>query len=214
MSLGIVGCSQISRKPKETTSHLNVGGNRVGQFSGIFSINQKLQTRLLESTQANQNFHAGIYLNPSRQYRVEGLENLLGAFEGEGINQGFRNGNPNAMNMLLWQIIGFGFANDMAASCSNQMVPEYFNNRYKFKIDFAKRFNVMCRWPDPEVKNESTLLDFWLAFISYDAPKAEFDAWRDLFLDPASPFAQVSPDVAISAMVRTMFLNPYFILEH
>ncbi len=53
----------------------------------------------------------------------EGLPVLLGGFSGEGLQNDFRNGTPNAMNILLWQIVLSKFAGDVATSCGTDNNP-------------------------------------------------------------------------------------------
>ncbi len=72
----------------------------------------------------------------------------------------------------------------------------------------------ICKWPAPVAKSEDVLLRFWVATVQFDAPKSEFDAFRDCFLDTDSPYAREESPVTVAAIVKAGLLNPYFLLEH
>jgi hypothetical protein len=203
-----IACSRV-----EQSSDVKFGGNRVGEYRGYVEINQTLRTRLLESGTASYWFSLGRYIGENSD-RFDGLPVLLGGFSGEATNNDFRNGNPNAMNMLLWQIALSGLAGDVAGSCGTNNNPLKLGFAYKYNDQFAARLKKLCAWPAVEAKTEDNLLKLWLSVMSFDAPKQEYEAWRDFFLASSSPFANSPSKDAVKAMMRAMLLSPYFLLEH
>lgn len=202
------GCSR-----PDQASEVKSGGNRVGEYRGYVAINQIIRTRFFVSEDSSKSFSLGRYFG--EYYESDsGLSTLLGGFSGEALNNDFRNGTPNAMNILLWQIAFSGFAGDVAAYCGTDYNPVYLGNSIKYNDPFAARLKSLCAWPAAEAKTEENLLKLWLAVMNFDAPREEFEAWRDFFLASNSPFANAPPKDAIKAMLRAMLLSPYFLLEH
>lgn len=204
----VTACSEI-----ESPSQLKAGGNRVGEYKGYVAINRIIQTRFLEPGATSSSFAIGHYLGEYSS-EIGGLSALLGGFSGEASSNDFRNGRPNSLNILLWQIALSNLAKDVAFSCRGSGAPQSLGGRYPYNPPFAARLKPLCSWPSPEVKQEATLLNLWQAVMGFDAPKEEYDAWRDYFLNPTSPFANASRDESIKAMFRSMLLSPYFLLEH
>jgi len=187
-------------------STIKVAGGRVGQFKGHFAIDKILIARLFQGTAIN--FGISQYLG------YEGsLLQLMGGYSEIGPANDFRNGTPNALNMLLWQIAFAGLSEDLANACVSPTLISDGIGVNQFNDSFAGRLKTMCAWPNVEVKTETNLLNFWWAVQGFDAPREEFEAWRDFFLSPESPYAQASNKEALTAMLKTMFLNPYFLLE-
>lgn len=196
----------------ESLSQLKAGGNRVGEYKGHVAINQIIQTRFLEPGVTSRSFAIGRYLDDYINESTS-LSALLGRFSGEASTNEFRNGRPNSLNMLLWQIALSKLATEVALSCRDANAPQNLG-LYPYNASFAARLKPLCSWPSPEAKQEAKLLDLWQAVMGFDAPKQEFDAWRDYFLAPTSPFANASRDDSLKAMIRSMLLSPYFLLEH
>lgn len=210
MGILTAGCSR-----SDQGSETKAGGNRVGEYRGYVAINQIIRTRFFESKDLSNSFFLGRYVG-SYSDTFEGLPILLGGFSGEGLHNDFRNGTPNGMNILLWQIVLSKFADDVAASCGTDNNPVYLGYSYSFKYNsqLAARLKPLCTWPSATAKEEDNLLQLWLSVMSFDAPKEEYEAWRDFFLASTSPFANGSNKDVLKAMLRAMLLNPYFLLEH
>jgi hypothetical protein len=195
------GCTRDSE-----SSTIKVAGGRVGQFKGHDAINRILVARLFQGSSGD--FGLSRYLS----YQSS-LPPLMGGYSEIGLTNDFRNGTPNALNMLLWQIAFAGLSEDLANACISPTLMSEGIGGNRFNDSFAGRLKALCSWPSPEVKNETNLLNLWWAVQGFDAPREEFVAWRDFFLNSESPFAQASSRETLIAMFKTMFLNPYFLLE-
>lgn len=196
------GCSRVT-----DTSDVKASGAPVGGFKGYAATQKVVATRLFEGARDSFNF------NPYLGYEGSLLK-LLGSFESLGSTTSFENSTPNAMNMLLWQIIFSGLSKDIAKSCGDGSLVIGESLKYNYNSSFANRLGALCMWPEAKVKNEANLLNLWLAVQGFDAPRQEFDSWRDFFLSPDSPYANATYQEAIKAMLMTMFLTPDFLLEH
>lgn len=193
---------------QDNTSAVKSEGRRNGDFKGIDTIDEIIKTRILLGEATLGGFSLTI-LTPST---IE-LRELLGQYSGQGSQNGFKNGVPNALNMLLWNELITKLGESIGKSCQDAGGPQGFAY-FKFNPTFQTAIVDICKWPAAEAKTEDVLLNFWLANVQFDAPRSEFEAFRDFFLDPNSPYANEGNSAAVAAMVKAALLNPYFLLEH
>src|SRR6185437_16949201 len=96
---------------------------------------------------------------------------LLGSYDDNSGNDAFRNGDPNALNMLLWQMLLQLTTSDIASHCKKE-------EKLPYSAFFQSVIDPLCDWPSPAAKTEDHLRNFWLALMGYDAPEEEFLAWE------------------------------------
>lgn len=198
---------------KNPSARTTSEGKPVGGYKGLIAINQILQLRLLTPDAAAPQFSITRYFGqPSGE--PTGLAILLGAYGGEDAHRTFQNGTPSPMSMLLWQMILTSLAEDIARSCDQEGGPRSLGDIFPYNQNFITHLKPLCSWPSPAAKNDSHLLGLWLALMGYDAPREEYESWKEFFLSPESPFSSSSRTEAILAMARTIFLSPFFLLEH
>lgn len=143
------------------------------------------------------------YLEPMSPNDVVGLLTLLGTYAGSSEIK-FINGQPNALNMLLWYLLLSGVSQDVANGCVR-------SESLDWSPAFARALNAICAWPAPEARDPAVMNAFWHALVSYDAPETELSAWRDFFLN--SSFTNRPAAEAIPAMVLAALYNPNFLLK-
>ena len=208
LGLGVSGSFMLSGCSRGTqSSDVKASGNPVGGFKGYLATQKVLSTRLFSG--ATDQFNFLPYLGYERS-----LLELMGSFQTQGSTATFINGTPNAMNMLLWQIVFSGLSSDIASSCGRSSVEINHSAIVNYNPTFASHLGALCTWPDSNSKNEANLLNFWLSVQAFDAPREEYESWRDFFLKPDSPYAQATSKEAIKAMLMTMLMSPDFLLEH
>jgi hypothetical protein len=192
-------------------SNPHVAGNRFGGLKGIVAINNILATRvlddrfdLMQSVYSNSNFSE--------------IAGLLGGYEGVGIKNKFGNGNPNAVNMLLWSTVLKNFATQIADSvCVDGSRPDGFRDSYR-DSDFvinkeAQAVFQGCGRPQGAKTWRENPRALWDLLIQTDAPEAEFQAWSMwVKSDEFEGFYQ-SPREQLSSGISAALLNPYFLLE-
>ena len=181
-------------------------------FRGYSKINRIIHERVAEEN----GFELGQYLDKVALVPASGdLLSLLGTYDGADSNSTYRNGNPNSMNMLLWYIALDEFSTDIANQCSGEK--ELNDSKagvspLRLKTRFRSALSPLCAWPDASAKADSALFAFWSAFLSYDAPVEEFQAWKNFFLTDEAyqngPASKVISDMGVAAL-----FNPYFLLE-
>jgi len=163
------------------------------QFKGWAAISRELSTRLAPP---------GISLNLYQFVPADDLDDLLGTWYRFADEHTFQNGSPNSVSMVIWRVALSGFAKSVAGSCQAP--------RLEFSQQFMDTLRALCRWPAAEAKSDDVLMDFWFSVMGYNAPEAEYTAWRNFFL---TTYANRSAAETIDAMTLAITMNPYFLLH-
>ena len=167
-------------------------GDATGEFRGYEAINAAISTRW--TLPSATPFRLSSFLGDTSN----GLSSLLGGFSsGE-----FRNGEPNALNMLLWYIAMGGLAAAVETGVCTDHSPTIHGTSWTLTAPAYAAISAACQLPDDAAARENALLGVWLATVSYDAPRAEFDAWR----------AGLGSGT-VAALLTGALLDPYFLLE-
>jgi hypothetical protein len=171
-------------------------------YKGYQVIEQTLTGRLLAD---GEEFSFRTYLKvPGQKVEAGPLLQLLGEYNGTGNNE-FANGDPNSVNMLLWQLLLQLAGKDLAARCQNQ-------GHLRLNPVFEASFTPLCQWPAASAKTDEVLRAFWLGVMGYDAPEEELLAWENFAL--TSGYASKPAAEAIPALFLLITYNPYFLLRN
>lgn len=163
------------------------------QFKGLNALSKELSARIAP-------VEAPIELD--RFMPADGLDDLTGTWSTFGTVHTFQNGQPNAVNMVLFRLAFSRFAKSLAASCKS---PQLLLNE-----PFFDTLEALCTWPSTEAKSEEVLMSFWLSMMGYDAPKSEYESWRDFV---RLTYGRKKSTDTIEAMTVALMLNPYFLLQ-
>jgi hypothetical protein len=163
------------------------------QFKGMIVLSKELSARIAPP-------EAPIDLD--RFMPADGLDDLTGSWSAFGTEHTFENGQPNAVNMVLLRLAFSRFAASLAASCVS---PQLVLNEPFFDI-----MDALCSWPSAEAMSEEIMMDYWLAMMGYNAPKAEYTVWRDFI---RQTYRGKDARATIEAMTLAIMLNPYFLLQ-
>lgn len=174
------------------------------RFRGNTAISRLLRERMLTE---GSSFSFSPYMydpNDSSSFvPAFSLLGLLGDYSSSGNNE-FRNGTPNSVNMLVWQLVLSLTAQEMSKYCSR-------SSTLPFHPAFAATLDPLCGWPSADAKSEKNLENFWIAVMGYDAPETEFLAWRDFAL--RSSFSEKSASETLPALFFAIVYNPHFLLR-
>lgn len=132
----------------------------------------------------------------------EEMDDLLGTWSTFGSEHTFRNGVPNSLNMLVWQVALSAFADAVAQSCTTP--------RLALHESFMSTLRQLCVWPEATASTDGVLEAFWLAIMGYSATPQDFAAWRDFF---RTSYAERSAADTIKAMTLAITLHPSFLLH-
>ncbi|MBP9706410.1 MAG: hypothetical protein KBD78_02135 [Oligoflexales bacterium] len=183
----------------------------IGQFKGYTAIENHLNLAIMPADiEMYRKIRLEVYLGDSLMLP------LLGSYSDDGSNSEYRNGAPTPVNTLLWQNALSKLAENLAQSCEADKIYAPGDSIYlsrDYNKNFASILAEICMWPLPNAKNEDALLNLWLIIMGFEAPESEYKAWRDFYLDKNSPFANADAQTTSTSMFKTMFLNPYFLLE-
>lgn len=163
------------------------------QFKGLAAVSRELSARIAPRD---------MQLELQDFVPTFSLEEMLGAWGTFGSEHTFRNGTPNPLNMVIWRVTLSRFAGAMGDSCASP--------RFTFNPRFLAVLRKVCAWPAAEAKADAVLLEFWLALMGYNAPEAEYAAWRDFF---RGAYADRPAADTVSAMTLAITMNPYFLLH-
>ncbi len=163
------------------------------QFKGLTALSKELSSRIAPD---------GAPIELDRFMPADGLDDLAGTWDTSGAEHRFQNGLPNSVNIVLLRLAFWRFAKSLAATCTN---PQLLLNE-----SFFDTLEALCTWPSDEARSDEVMTAFWLAMMGYDAPKSEFETWRDFV---RRTYGRQKPDEAIESMTLAIMLNPYFLLQ-
>jgi hypothetical protein len=172
----------------------------VSEFRGAQEIEKILSGRIIE--QGNSLDFGLLYLGGDQS-----LKDLMG-FPGRGVNEKFRNGKPNSVNMLIYFLVFQAFARDLSRACDEASQGELVQKLQPTFKDTLVRF---CTWPSIGDKPEDNLFDLWVGLMSFDAPYDEFMTWKDFFL--SAEFVNKPAKEVLSSMIFAVLMNPHFVLK-
>ncbi len=167
------------------------------QLHGHAVLESRMSSRVLKP---GESFFLGTYLDGQEPSPFRStLSDLLGAIKGVTTETSFQNGAPNSINVLLYYVAFSGFSR----SC--------VSGALKFNLAFEQTMATMMTWPASAAQSESSMQDLWLRVMGYDAPREEYEAWRDFFL--TSSYRSLPASETVPAMMTAMMMNPYFLVR-
>jgi hypothetical protein len=166
---------------------------QTSQFKGWAAISRELSTRIAPK---DEPLDLGEFLP------AEDMEDLLGTWSSFGTEHTFRNGVPNALNLMIWHVTLSGFANAVGETCTS--------DRLFFHPRFMKTLQQLCRWPLAAAKEEGVLLEFWTSVMGYNAGEDEYLVWKEFFL---REYSDSKPAETVAAMTLAITMNPRFLLH-
>jgi hypothetical protein len=163
------------------------------QFKGINTLSKELSARIAVRESP---------IELDRFMPADGLDDLTGTWAAFGVEHAFQNGQPNAVNMVLLRLALSRFAKALAATCKS---PQFILNE-----TFIETLEALCTWPSAEAKTETVMQGFWLAMMGYNAPRPEYQVWREFVL---RTYEGKKAKDALEGMTLAIVLNPYFLLQ-
>ena len=166
---------------------------QTSRFKGWAAISKELSTRIAPK---------GETLDLDRFLPAADMEDLLGSWSTFGSEHAFQNGLPNSVSIAIWHATLSNFAKSIGASCSQPQL--------EFHPKFAQILQTLCTWPAAGARTDALLMDYWLSIMGYNAPEAEYVAWRDYFL---ASYKDRPAAETVTAMTLAITMNPYFLLH-
>lgn len=163
------------------------------QYKGLAAVSRELSARIAPRDAP---------VDLARYLPGEDLGELLGTWAGFGSEHAFRNGAPNALNMVVWHATLSRFSAEIGNSCQGP--------RLALHPRFLATLDRVCTWPAAGAKSEAVLQAFWLSLMGYNAPEGEYAAWRDFF---RTRYAARPASETVAAMTLAITMNPHFLLH-
>ncbi len=170
------------------------------RYRGVDEIAAALQTRTIDS---NILWYLGVYLG-SYNRSNDNLASLLGYFQGDGLEAGFYNGLPNALNYRLYAALFSGLSKDLVVSTCSAEKPRWMRAHQELK-------SVLLPLCDGQhaSRTREHMMALWLNIMGYRAPMEEFDAWMNLFA--SEPLASTPAQELLPLLLESIFMNPYYL---
>lgn len=163
------------------------------QYKGLAAVSREISGRIAPKDAP---------IDLARFLPGEDLGELLGTWAGFGSEHSFRNGAPNALNMVVWHATLSRFSAEIGNSCQGP--------RLALHPRFLATLDRVCAWPAASAQSDAVLQEFWLSLMGYNAPESEFAAWRDFF---RARYAGRTATQTVAAMTLAITMNPHFLLH-
>ncbi len=172
------------------------------KYKGYVELNHQLFERVMH---ANEFYpELGAYIGETLSPYGGSILQLLGYYP-DGLNDGeISNGDPNAVNVLVYNIL-FNKFSEHASNCD--LVNDPFN-RTIYQSRFIELIEKMCQ-QDNEFTDEQ-YFELWFLFMGYFAPESEYLFWKDLL--QSSNFN--SQQQRIYNALMTILMHPYFLIQN
>lgn len=224
-----IGACSLPLEQQQSSSKFQSGGGSNGEYFGYDHINQTIRERIVRS---GSFFRLSDYLVLSF-FDSRELVNLLGFYNGSGVEPGFKNGKPNSMNLVLWHLIFDGLVNDIVKHACPETSPVPtptpipiptpdddgtidFPTPSEPEIELApsymEKVAPLCNWTSESARSDVVLQNLWLATMAFDAPRSEFVTWKN-FVQTQIPTNGVTTKQAVHDVLYTIFFNPHFLLR-
>lgn len=182
------------------------GAIPIGQFRGYEAMSNLIRQRLLDPDAASTDtFELGIFLGTRDS---SGLPALMGAFSGDGPDNAYRSGVPNAMNTAIWYIVAQRIARQMSYYCTD--AAPVFGVDYRLADAVMALTQSFCQWPQT---SDLELSAYWQQVVGAFAPESEKSAFIE-FMGSLRGESSVNGEAALKTATEIIFLNPYFLLKN
>jgi hypothetical protein len=191
------GCA----RSRDQASSIKATGNRIGYLRGFSRIDQIAKSRLLELEPGGFLDIGSLLEGGSFSSDLVGFRLLLGGFGPESARGAFENGAPNAVNIFLWQVVLGRLADGLAkGACDGSGSVALSFGLAAIRTDALNSLKPLCAGTHASAELQS----LWTLVMGFEPPAAELDAWLAVFADKPVPLAD---------LLRSLFLNPFFLLE-
>jgi hypothetical protein len=185
MFAALTGLWSACKKPVNQSEVLIQGGT-VGQLRGPAVI-----AKVIESRMGSDQLKLDIFSYTKRNWILASFAVNMGTFTGEGIKNRLENGQPNAVNMFLWERVLTNLADEFASKfCGSKVEIEPSLDQIE---DSAIEAGTFRRYPyawfnatvqaafgscsDVAHLKAAERKKIWSLILAEDAPDEELEAW-------------------------------------
>lgn len=180
--------------------NLLFAGPQAGQYRGYVEIESTIKRNFFR---ANATFFLA---NLIGQQNPDGsLMTLLGTYEPNGGR--YVNGNPNALSMLVWNMVAQSMATGLSQECVGSG-----KFRSLFNENANEQVKRVCQWAKGKSFSEEESQQVWRLVVGYVAPKSEFESWR-VFVSALEKRQSDSHSERAKNLWMSLLLHPYFLMD-
>jgi hypothetical protein len=170
---------------------------------GYVGLESHIRSRAVEP---DSKFYLNYYLTGFGYSFIDDLVALMGVDEANGQTSGYRNAAPTSVNMLLYDMVLNGFANDLHRLCaeSSEVRPQ----DPKYRAEFVEEILKIC--PGHVLnRDRDAMRRAYIALNGFLAPESEFEAWFQFFDES---YVESNPDTTMKHKIYSAMMNPYLLL--
>ncbi len=172
------------------SSVIKSGGIQTGQYQGYERINAHLRETMLSQASLDSFFRLGA--------DTFGFQQLVGGFQNLQGRQVYQNGDPNALNAFLWEILMGNVSAEVAANCevgSAEIVAKAALHE-AFSADLSKH----C-----EGRSAETFAGIWYWLVGFESESERQELYAALEAE--------LPGRSVADELYAILMNPTFLLE-
>ncbi len=174
---------------------------RAAHYRGFIPYEQMLQDRI---GGIGTRIDLGQYLGVSESLTDRPILSLLGYYDSDVT---IKNGAPNSLSFLLWNLLISGFVEDQLNFCPGS------TSRPPNPVVTPEWIALLESGCVAGPLSESLLSQIWTSLAGFDAPMSEYTAWLGDVAAFPQPGAATDGTDRLRFALALILLNPYVILE-
>ncbi|MGE0174720.1 MAG: hypothetical protein AB7T49_18150 [Oligoflexales bacterium] len=206
LALGFVSCGRAPKKhhhQKTSVPLTEVANEEPANFRGYLEVSEILKERVM-----NKEFDLGSYVGESAYTNYDKVLDLLGGYKSTGLEEEFRNGTANPLNMLLWFKLLSAVADDVGQICEPT---EEATAKLKFEDEFAANVAKLCVKQGEGAVGLDDINPVLDQILASDVPEEERLAISEFLVEGLD--ADQVPSEFVSDVVLAASFNPYFLIQ-
>ena len=173
------------------------------RLRGYSEINNYLKSNIISNTE----FDIALYLEKEARgfekvLTATRLANNLGSSKSDGMRMTESGSEPNAMNMLLWNIVIESLSSDLSKNCKGEKSIQKIELYTEFKINF----DDMCN----EEFNESIFEPIYENLLGFYGTESHLSSWRNF---QSSYYQDEENKSPIQNVFYTLLYSPEFLVR-
>lgn len=173
------------------------------RLRGYSEINNYLKSNIISNTE----FDIALYLEKEARgfekvLTATRLANNLGSSKSDGMRTTESGSEPNAMNMLLWNIVVESLSSDLSKNCRGEETIQ----KLEFYAEFRNNFDYLC---DNEM-SEPTFEPLYEIMLGHYGTDSHLSSWRDFQTSYYHDEENKSP---IQNVFYTLLYSPEFLVR-
>lgn len=194
----------LNCKKVENSSQVQVAGNQIGQYKSLSEITKILETKFF----SRQGDHDPDLLS---QFTTDGMRGSMPSHQTTpALENIFKNGAPNALNYLLWNITFRNLSRELSYICTPRPNGDVRKLYMKPKQEFESVILNICAW---DKQKKIALESLWDSAMSYGFPE-EKTRWLNYFVNKSKQELTTTQQHHLQTILISVWMHPKFLLEN